>query len=236
MKKTSILNVGAAALAILPFSSIISCANAGGVSAKVKDDAFYENLSVDPIIKEESFSNIINRIQKSSALKKSAITAEEFEKGMKTVFQEELILDPNSQVYKELEDANKLSEFKNGYIDEAYQALVDEIKNEGLDVNDKSRHWVGFFNWHSWEYVGMRTTVFGLQLLVVLDAVAQFLPDIIFAVQQRSILPVLLALAKYNGVMPITKWVITKMLNLVFEWKRKTNCPSTFRVWGINIW
>ena len=235
MKKTSILNVGAAALTILPFTSIISCANVGGVSAKVKDDAFYENLSVDSIIKEESFNNIINKIQKSSALK-SAITAEEFEKGMKTVFQEELVLDPNSQVYKELEDANKLSEFKNGYIDEAYQALVDEIKNEGLDVNDKSRHWAGFFNWHSWEYIGIRTTVFGLQLLVVLDAVVQFIPYIILAVGQRNILPVLSAFAKYNGVMPITKWVITKMLNFVFEWKRKTNCPSTFRVWGINIW
>ena len=101
--------------------------------------AFYENLSVDPIIKEESFNNIINKIQKSSA-SRSPITQEEFEKGMKTVFKEELVLDPTSQIYKELEDTNKLSIFKDTYIDKAYEALIQEIKSENLDVTNKSRH------------------------------------------------------------------------------------------------
>lgn len=235
MKKTSILNVGAAALAILPFTSIISCANAGGVSAKVKDDAFYENLSVDPIVKEESFNNIINRIQKSSALK-SSITQEEFEKGMKTVFKEELVLDPTSQIYKELEDANKLSDFKETYIDKAYEALIQEVKSENLDVTNKSRHLVGLFRSHTWKFIGAMLMVSALELLVVFDTVFQFSQGILAAVKERNLMPLLEAFATYDGVLPPTRWIIKKALEFIFDWKKRNNCPSIFKVWGIEVW
>ena len=235
MKKTFILNVGAAALSVLPFTSIIACANNGGIDNNVKNDAFYENLSVDPIIKEESFNNIINKIQKSSA-SRSPITQEEFEKGMKTVFKEELVLDPTSQIYKELEDTNKLSIFKDTYIDKAYEALIQEIKSENLDVTNKSRHWIGFFRWHSWEFVGMALTISALELLVVFDTVLQFSQGILAAVQERNLMPLLEAFATYDGVLPPTRWIIKKALEFVFDWKKRTNCPSIFKVWGIEIW
>lgn len=63
---------------------------------------------------------------------------------MKNVFEEELVIDKDSQLCKELKESDKLSEFENKYISETYDALMDEIKNENLNNGDKTKHWTVF--------------------------------------------------------------------------------------------
>lgn len=235
MKKSIILNLTTAALvSIIPVTSIVSCANS--TTSNLKNDQFYQSFTVDSIITEESFDNVIEKLKNSPALFDSNISQEEFEKGMKTVFEEELVIDKDSQLYKELKESDKLSEFESKYIGETYNALMDEIKNENLNNSDKTKHWTGLFSKHTWDYVRVRAVVFRMELLVALDVVMQFVPPILEIVNNRDFGPLIDALTDFGNVMPPTRWLIKKTLEYATGWKDRTKCTSTFTIWGISVW
>lgn len=127
----------------MPVLSVFSCSTSQTKETPNKDEKFYLN----PIIKEESFENVIRRMQNSFFLsQKESISKDEFEKGMKEIFKEELIIDEDTMIYSDLNSQNKLNEFKNDYINQAYDGLIEEIKE---DNNVNLKHWNGLFSKHT---------------------------------------------------------------------------------------
>ena len=126
------------------------------------------------IIKEESVDNVMNRLQRNFNLKNN-VSEEDFEREMKKILKEELIVDKDSLIYKELEKLNKLEEFNQQYVDETYDSLLEEIKNENLTL----RHWVGIFKVDSHITALSKLQDLSLNLLAITDLTIQLAPAIV---------------------------------------------------------
>lgn len=148
---------------------------------------------------------------------------------MKKVLKEELIVDKDSLIYKELKKLIKIEEFNQQYVDESYDSLLEEIKNE----NVTSKHWVGIFNSHSWQTVSRRLQAFSLNLLAIADLSIQLAPAIVLFIQTGDTQALVDAFSTFDGSFTsITKWLFIKGIENLRNWKIKTKCKTKFYVWG----
>ncbi len=148
---------------------------------------------------------------------------------MKKVLKEELIVDKDSLIYKELKKLIKIEEFNQQYVDELYDSLLEEIKNE----NVTSKHWVGIFNSHSWQTVSRRLQAFSLNLLAIADLSIQLAPAIVLFIQTGDTQALVDAFSTFDGSFTsITKWLFIKGIENLRNWKIKTKCKTKFYVWG----
>ena len=209
----------------MPVLSVFSCSTSQTKETPNKDEKFYLN----PIIKEESFENVIRRMQNSFFLsQKESISKDEFEKGMKEIFKEELIIDEDTMIYSDLNSQNKLNEFKNDYINQAYDGLIEEIKE---DNNVNLKHWNGLFSKHTWETVKWRIEFFAFNLSVAIN-LAPFIGPIIF----KFLIDLNFNSLISEGSKFLDKDLITCIASQIFkflEWKKDNKCKSkmTFLIW-----
>ena len=234
MKKT-LSNFGLVASLFLPAVSVVSCSTSPTVNSNFDSAKWVEKFSTESIVREESFDNIVNRIQKANFLKEN-VTEKEFEENFKEILSQELIIDKESQIYEEIVAQNKLSEFEASYVDEAYKGLIEEIKEEQSTGSPNARHWVGFFNRHSWQTVRWCVAVFSVNVLLpVIDIGIQFGPAIVSA-YKGNFEPLLRKLATFKGFTKITKSIVTATIAGLRDWKIRTKCKSSFVVWGTLIY
>lgn len=198
-----------------------------------------ENIDLDYvrlIVKDESFENLTKRFENTiynleSSLLIEVLNNEEVEKEIKQALKEELIIDSESLIYKELKRQNKIDEFNNLYIDESFNKLIEEIKSENL--NNELRHWVGIFNSHSWETVARHLQALSLNLLAVADIVVQVAPAILMFIKNGDSHALSEALSTFNGnFTEITKMLFIKGIENLRNWKIDTKCKSNFFIWG----
>lgn len=183
------------------------------------------------IIKEESVDNVMNRLQRTFNLKNN-VSEEDFEREMKKILKEELIVDKDSLIYKELEKLNKLEEFNQQYVDETYDSLLEEIKNENLTL----RHWVGIFKAHSYITALRKLQALSLNLLAITDLTIQLAPAIVLFIKNGDAQALADAFSTFDGSFTsVTKWLFVKGIEDLRNWKVKTKCKSNFHVWGQNL-
>lgn len=226
-KKTWLTNAGLGAITMLPLLSVVSCS---GANTQNYNDYLSEHYS-QSIIKEESLDNLIDRIQTNPAFKKP-ISEEVFKREMTKMLDEELILDHTSPIYQELQRNDKLADFEAEYVDSAYTAMVNEIKETLPDHNPTLRHWVGFTKRHSWDAVRWVACVTALNLLATAEIALQFVPGITILVSTGNPLALIQALITIEDLSQETKKVISSTVDRVVKWKKQNRCKTVFWLWG----
>ena len=153
---------------------------------------------------------------------------------MKQILREELVIDEESLIYKELEKIDKINEFKNQYVDESYDALIEEMKNESSNKN--SRHWT----WFDWGHIAItgfkKIESYALNLLAIADLTFQIAPAIYMFVKNGDTQALVDAISVFDGrFSSTTKWILALGIEDLRDWKIKTKCKSTFVIWGVKL-
>lgn len=154
---------------------------------------------------------------------------EKFEKDLKEMFRKEMVLDDESEIYKELAENGKITEFENLFVDEIYDSFIKEVKK------DKLRHFYFTSIKHMVETVFMTVQTLAINLLATAEIALPLVPSILQFVKTDNPMHLLKPLAANRGLSQKTKQLLFSFVNDLTRWKERTWCSSIFIVWGAII-
>ena len=215
-------------IALLPLITVVSCSNSKSADNNLSQ--YYKQTK--SIAEDKSFKNIEKIFTSADGSSFFNTTNEEkFEKDLKDMFKKEIVLDEESEIYKELESNGKIKEFKDMFVDKMYDSFIEEAKKENVSP-DNLKHF-GFVSiWHIIETVAMHLQALAVNMLVAADIMIPFAPAITQFVLTGNPLHLLKPLASYKGMSERSKQLVFSFVNDLKKWKERRGCKSVFFVWG----